>query len=86
MQIHVPLLLGALLLPVADQPASSSVTLKALLQKFVDAGEAAGIVTFVGNKDGVVDVEVLGMADLINGGHTGQYGIGHRNTGLTVAE
>lgn len=28
---------------------------------------------------------VLGMADLINGGHTGQYGTGNRNTGLTVA-
>jgi hypothetical protein len=27
---------------------------------------------------------VLGMADLINGGHTGQYGTGNRNTGLTV--
>jgi hypothetical protein len=38
-----------------------------------------------------VDVEsgrvtaVLGVADLINGGRTGQYGTGHRNTGLTVA-
>ncbi|MGB7110948.1 MAG: copper transporter [Mycobacterium sp.] len=29
---------------------------------------------------------VLGMADLINGGHTGQYGTGSRNTGLTVAQ
>lgn len=29
---------------------------------------------------------VLGMADLINGGHTGQYGTGNRNTGLTVAQ
>jgi hypothetical protein len=28
---------------------------------------------------------VLGVADLINGGHTGQYGTGHRSTGLTVA-
>jgi hypothetical protein len=27
---------------------------------------------------------VLGIADLINGGRTGQYGTGHRNTGLTV--
>jgi Copper transport outer membrane protein, MctB len=39
-----------------------------------------------------VDVEsgritaVLGVADLINGGHTGQYGTGRRNTGLTVAQ
>jgi len=29
---------------------------------------------------------VLGMADLINGDRTGQYGTGHRNTGLTVAQ
>ena len=28
---------------------------------------------------------VLGVAELINGGRTGQYGTGHRNTGLTVA-
>jgi hypothetical protein len=28
---------------------------------------------------------VLSVADLINGGHTGQYGTGHRSTGLTVA-
>jgi len=39
-----------------------------------------------------VDIEsgritaVLGVADLINGGRTGQYGTGHRNTGLTVAQ
>jgi len=29
---------------------------------------------------------VLGAADLINGGRTGQYGTGRRNTGLTVAQ
>ncbi|MGH3532521.1 MAG: copper transporter [Mycobacterium sp.] len=29
---------------------------------------------------------VLGMADLVNGGRTGQYGIGHGATGLTVAQ
>lgn len=29
---------------------------------------------------------VLGVADLINGGHTGQYGTGRRATGLTVAQ
>ncbi len=27
---------------------------------------------------------VLGVADLVNGGHTGQYGTGRRSTGLTV--
>ena len=29
---------------------------------------------------------VLGMASLVNGGRTGQYGIGHGATGLTVAQ
>jgi hypothetical protein len=29
---------------------------------------------------------VLGMADLVNGGRTGQYGTGHGATGLTVAQ
>ena len=29
---------------------------------------------------------VLGMADLVNGGRTGQYGTGHAATGLTVAQ
>jgi hypothetical protein len=29
---------------------------------------------------------VLGLADLVNGGRTGQYGIGHGATGLTVAQ
>jgi hypothetical protein len=29
---------------------------------------------------------VLGIADLVNGGHTGQYGTGHGATGLTVAQ
>jgi hypothetical protein len=28
---------------------------------------------------------VLALQDLINGGHTGQYGVGHRATSLTVA-
>jgi hypothetical protein len=28
---------------------------------------------------------VLALQDLISGGHTGQYGIGHRATALTVA-
>jgi Copper transport outer membrane protein, MctB len=31
-------------------------------------------------------IAVLGMAELVNGGHTGQYGTGHGATGLTVAQ
>ncbi|HVX12931.1 MAG TPA: serine hydrolase domain-containing protein [Pirellulales bacterium] len=37
---------------------------QAAMQPFVDSGEVAGLVTFVGTKDGVLDVQALGMADL----------------------
>lgn len=36
------------------------------MQPFVDSGEVSGIVTFIGDKDGVIDVEVLGLADIEN--------------------
>lgn len=36
------------------------------MQPFVDSGEVSGIVTFIGDKQGILDVEVLGMADLEN--------------------
>src|SRR5205814_596978 len=48
----------------AAQPAGKSEALRATVQKFVDDGELPGVVTFVGNKDGVIDVQVLGLADL----------------------
>lgn len=48
----------------ASEPMGKSGALQTSLQKFVDDGELAGVVTFVGNKDGVIDVQVLGMADL----------------------
>jgi CubicO group peptidase (beta-lactamase class C family) len=43
-----------------------SPTVKGAMQPFVDSGEVAGMVTCVGNKEGIVDVQVLGMADLEN--------------------
>ncbi|WP_292989702.1 copper transporter [Mycobacterium sp.] len=51
-----------------------------------DAGVTPVISTVdnLGAEAGRVTV-VLGVADLINGGRTGQYGTGHRSTGLTVA-
>src|SRR5205823_4586796 len=49
---------------VAAQPASQSPGLKSSLEKFVESGELAGVVSFVGTPQGVVDVQVLGMADL----------------------
>lgn len=40
-----------------------SADLRAAMQGFVDNGDLAGVVTFVGDKDGVIDVQVLGLAD-----------------------
>jgi CubicO group peptidase (beta-lactamase class C family) len=45
---------------------AQSDSVKAAMQPFVDSGEVSGMVTFIGNKAGVVDVQVLGMADLEN--------------------
>src|SRR3954453_21909127 len=53
-------------LPLFAEPARKSEALKASMQKFVDAGDLAGVVTFVGTKDGVIDVQVVGLADLEN--------------------
>ncbi|MCS6853097.1 MAG: beta-lactamase family protein [Gemmataceae bacterium] len=52
--------------PSAAQTAEPSSFLRSELQKLIDAKELSGVVTFVGNKDGVLDVQVLGMADLEN--------------------
>jgi CubicO group peptidase (beta-lactamase class C family) len=57
--------LAACLVPAIPAWAQSA-AVHAAMQPFVDGGEVAGIVTFIGNKDGVVDVQVLGMADLEN--------------------
>jgi hypothetical protein len=61
--------------PAAVAVARADATVTPVISTVDDVDAESGRVT-----------AVLGMADLINGGHTGQYGIGHRNTGLTVAE
>ena len=43
---------------------AQSEKVKAAMQPFVDGGEVAGVVTFIGSRDGVLDVQVLGMADI----------------------
>lgn len=58
--IRVALLLLAVVRPAAAQSDS----VRTAMQPFVDSGDVAGIVTFIGNKDGVVDVQVLGLADI----------------------
>jgi CubicO group peptidase (beta-lactamase class C family) len=58
------LVLALAALPAAAEPAAKSEALEASLRKFVDTGELSGVVTFVGNKDGVLDVQVVGFADL----------------------
>jgi CubicO group peptidase (beta-lactamase class C family) len=50
----------------AQHAHAQSEKVKAAMQPFVDGGEVAGIVTFIGNQNGVLDVQVLGMADIEN--------------------
>jgi hypothetical protein len=59
--------------PAAVAVARADATVTPLISTVDDVDAESGRVT-----------AVLGIADLINGGHTGQYGTGHRNTGLTV--
>jgi len=67
MRFHSSLILCLLAYSLSAQPATGqSEMLKASMQPFVDAGDLSGLVTFVGNKEGVIDVQVLGMADLEN--------------------
>src|SRR4051794_24302592 len=67
MRYRIPfLLLCVSALPLLAEPARKSEALDASMQRFVDAGDLAGVVTFVGTKDGVIDVQVVGLADLEN--------------------
>jgi hypothetical protein len=61
--------------PAAVAVARADATVTPVISTVDDVDAESGRVT-----------AVLGMADLINGGHTGQYGTGQRNTGLTVAQ
>ena len=61
--------------PAAVAVARADATVTPVISTVDDVDAESGRVT-----------AVLGMADLINGGHTGQYGTGYRNTGLTVAQ
>ncbi|HEY1842984.1 MAG TPA: copper transporter [Mycobacterium sp.] len=61
--------------PAAVAVARADATVTPVISTVDDVDAEAGRVTVV-----------LGTADLINGGRTGQYGTGHRNTGLTVEQ
>jgi hypothetical protein len=61
--------------PAAVAVARADATVTPVISTVDDVDAGSGRVT-----------AVLGMADLINGGHTDQYGTGHRSTGLTVAQ
>jgi hypothetical protein len=61
--------------PAAVGVARSDATVTPVISTVDDLDAESGRVT-----------AVLGAADLINGGRPGQYGTGHRNTGLTVAQ
>lgn len=64
MRLLIPALLLVLAFPVSARSEEKSAALTAAMQKFIDSGELPGVVTVIGNKDGIVDVQVLGMADL----------------------
>lgn len=64
MRRPLSLLLCLLLFPLSIHAAEPNPALKAALQGFIDSGELSGVVTFVGNKDGVIDVQVAGLADV----------------------
>ncbi|HEX7447947.1 MAG TPA: serine hydrolase domain-containing protein [Pirellulales bacterium] len=56
-----------ILLALAARPAAAqSDAVRAAMQPFVDSGDVSGVVTLIGSKDGVLDVQVLGLADLEN--------------------
>lgn len=64
MRLICSLLLVCLLTSPALSAAEKPAPLAAALQQFVDDGQLAGIVTLVGNQEAVLDVQVLGMADI----------------------
>jgi CubicO group peptidase (beta-lactamase class C family) len=45
------------------QVNAQSASVRAAIQPFVDGGDVSGLVTFIGDKNGVIDVQVLGLAD-----------------------
>jgi hypothetical protein len=61
--------------PAAVAVARADTTVTSVISTVDDVDAESGRVT-----------AVLGVADLVNGGHPGQYGTGRRNTGLTVAQ
>jgi CubicO group peptidase (beta-lactamase class C family) len=66
-RVYLPTILALVACCCLKQSASGqSQAVEAAMRPFIDSGEASGIVTFVGDKDGVVDVEVLGLADIEN--------------------
>ncbi len=54
------LCLSLTLSALAKEPSTG---LRTALQGFIDQGELAGVVTFIGDREGVLDVQVLGQAD-----------------------
>lgn len=65
MRLRTPFMLfSAIALISAPVAQAQSEKVKAAMQHFVDDGDVAGLVTFIGNKSGVVDVQNLGMADI----------------------
>src|SRR4051812_15356351 len=66
MRFYGLLLLCVLALPVPAQPTGAQEGFKASMQKFIEADEVSGCVSFIGTRDGIIDVQVLGLADVEN--------------------
>lgn len=67
MRVPLPAILIIFACSLGGRPASGqSEAVEAAMKPFVDSGDVSGLVTFIGDKDGVVDVEVLGLADVEN--------------------
>lgn len=65
MRYRFPLFVCLLAFTLNPCPATGqSELVKSAMQPFVDSGEVSGLVTFIGDRQGIVDVQVLGMADL----------------------
>ena len=59
-----PLLVLPALAPGRQDAAGNFAPIRPAMQKFVDSGDLSGVVTVVGNRNGVLDIEAIGERDI----------------------
>jgi CubicO group peptidase (beta-lactamase class C family) len=62
--LFTPLLILPALAPARQDAAGNFAPIRPAMQKFVDAGDLSGVVTVVGNRNGVLDIEAIGERDI----------------------